>query len=83
MNYNGEWTDTDQLPEVLAKDFKSKVDDIINETEKMNQFIKADKNLLPVNRCLINNVKYRINSLKYKNVEGFDNILQRILRDSW
>jgi hypothetical protein len=33
MSYSGEWTEPDKLPEVFAKIFKTKVDDIMNETE--------------------------------------------------
>ena len=83
MSFNGEWTDLNQLPDIFANHFKSKVDNIVKDTEIDESVYNGRQKITPFNLCFMSmdNIKDCINSLKNKNVEGFDRIPQRILRD--
>jgi hypothetical protein len=71
------------LPGVFADHFKSKVDNIINETDLNETIYNGKQKIIPekLNFISIDNVRECVNSIKMRNVEGFDRIPQKVLID--
>ena len=83
LSLNDRWVNNDQLPDAFANYFKSKVDDIVNESIISNTVYNGRIKITATssNFMSIENVKDCIMSLKTKNTEGFDRIPQRVLKD--
>ena len=83
LSLHDRWTDNNHLPDTFANFFKSKVDDIVNESIVSDTVYNGRQKITPtsLNYMSIENVKDCMKSLKAKNTEGFDRIPQRVLKD--
>ena len=83
MFKDGQKIDTDELPDAFLNYFKSKVDQITQESNIDPNVYNGRQKINAGNFNFMNqiNVMEAIQSIKFKNTEGYDPIPQRILVD--